>query len=298
MNQYLDLARLGKNEWWRYLASILIILFAWQIVGSIPTFLLIILCLIDENPVTKISSGGTFSGIPETVSFVAFLLASWAFLAGIFISIRLIHKRKFLSLVTTWNRVDWKRLFQGFLAWFVLAIISAVVESLLHPGRYVFTLNLAAYIPFFLVALILLPIQTSTEELFFRAYLLQGLGIRTRNIWLLSCVSGIVFMLPHLANPEAKTNYVLMGLYYFCIGATTAFMTLKDGRLELALGLHAANNLFTGLFANTVVTVLPTPSMYTIMELDVVYSVSAALIMSLIFVVIFTGPLRREPSPL
>ncbi len=75
-----------------------------------------------------------------------------------------------------------------------------------------------------------------------------------------------------------------------------AFITLRDGRLELALGLHAANNLFTGLFANTVVTVLPTPSMFTVMDLDVVYSVTASIVMNLIFILIFIVPIRGKSS--
>jgi membrane protease YdiL (CAAX protease family) len=75
-----------------------------------------------------------------------------------------------------------------------------------------------------------------------------------------------------------------------------AYVTLRDGRLELALGMHAANNLFTALFANAVVTVMPTPSLFTVMELDVVYSTTASLIAILIFVLLFVGPLRRKLS--
>jgi hypothetical protein len=67
--------------------------------------------------------------------------------------------------------------------------------------------------------------------------------------------------------------------------------------LELALGMHAANNLFTALFANAVVTVMPTPSLFTVMEMDVVYSVVSSLMIILVFVLIFIGPLRRK-SPL
>lgn len=142
MNDYLDLARLGKNEWWRYLLAVITILFAWQIVGSGPSLILILWTMLDGNPATSVTPEATFTGIPVTISFVAFMLASWAFLAGIFLAIRFIHSRKFLSLVTPLRRLDWKRLFQGFVVWFVLAAMAAIVESLLHPGRYVLTLDL------------------------------------------------------------------------------------------------------------------------------------------------------------
>lgn len=296
MNEYLDLAWLGKNNWWRYILAILTILFAWQVVGSLPTVLLVFWVSLDGNPATTVNPDATFDGVPLTVSFVAFMLASWAFLAGIFVAVRFIHRRRFLTLVTPSRSLDWQRFLQGFGIWFGLVSLIAVVEAILYPGRYVWTLDLRAYLPFAFLALLLIPIQTSAEELFFRGYLLQGFGLRIRNIWVLTFLSGFLFMLPHLLNPEAKLDYWLMGLNYFSIGAMMAYVTLRDGRLELALGIHAANNLFTALFANAVVTVLPTPSMFTILELDVEYSTAALLAAILTFVLLFLRSFRRRES--
>jgi membrane protease YdiL (CAAX protease family) len=297
MNDYLNLARLGKNHWWRYLLAVLAILFAWQIVGSLPAVLLVFWVSLDGNPATAVTPDAAFDGVPLSISFVAFMLASWAFLAGIFIAVRFIHGRRFLTLVTPASAPDWKRFFQGFGVWFGLVAAAAVVEAVLYPGRYVWTLDLRAYLPFVFLALIMVPIQTSAEELFFRGYLLQGFGLRIRNIWVLTFLSGFLFMLPHLLNPEAKLGYWLMGLNYFSIGALMAYVTLRDGRLELALGIHAANNLFTALFANAVVTVMPTPSMFTILELDVEYSTAALLAAILAFVLAFLRSFRARKIP-
>jgi membrane protease YdiL (CAAX protease family) len=73
-----------------------------------------------------------------------------------------------------------------------------------------------------------------------------------------------------------------------------AYVTLRDGRLELALGLHAANNLFAALFANYSVTVMPTPSIFTVNTLDVVYSVSTAVFGLIVFVLVFSGRSPRN----
>jgi uncharacterized protein len=144
---------------------------------------------------------------------------------------------------------------------------------------------------------LLIPIQASTEELFFRGYLLQGVGLFSRNIWLLSIISGLLFMAPHFLNPEAAANYVLMGLGYFSMGAFLAYITLRDGRLELALGVHTANNLFTILLANTAISSLPSPSLFTVGVLDPLYSVTVGLVAWLIFVWLIFGPLRRKEHP-
>jgi membrane protease YdiL (CAAX protease family) len=271
----------------------MLILFLWQIIGALPSVFLLIWVLADGNPQTGVSPAGQFVGVEPILSFAVVMLASVLFLLGIFLAIRLIHRRPFLTLITPARAIDWRRFFQGFAVWFALAAMMSLVEAVLYPDRYVLTLDLHRFIPFAFLALILIPIQTSAEELFFRAYILQGVGLRLRNIWILSAISGFLFMVPHLLNPEARTSYGLMGFYYFFIGAVMAYITLRDGRLELALGLHAANNLFSALFANYTVTVMPTPSLFTVNSLDAVYSVSTAVIGLITFVLIFVGPLRR-----
>lgn len=151
-------------------------------------------------------------------------------------------------------------------------------------------------VPFVFLALVFIPIQASAEELFFRGYILQVAGLRLRNMWVLCTLSGLLFGLPHLLNPEASVNYPLFGFYYFAFGFTLAYISLRDGRLELALGVHIANNLFSVIFANYTITVLPTPSLFTITVLDAVYSVPAALVGMVIFVWLFTVPLRGKAA--
>jgi membrane protease YdiL (CAAX protease family) len=296
MNAYLDLARQGKTGWRRFVLAVALILFMWQILGALPSIFLLIWLLADGNPQTGTSPSGQFMGIEPILSFAVPMLASVLLLIGIFLAIRLIHQRPFKTLITSARAVAWRRFFQGFTVWFVLSGLMSLVEALLYPGRYIWTLDLRRYIPFAFLALVLIPIQTSAEELFFRGYILQSVGLRLRNIWILSAISGFLFMVPHFLNPEARLNYGMMGFYYFFIGAVMAYVTLRDGKLELALGLHAANNLFSALFANYAVTVMPTPSLFTVNTLDVVYSVSAAVIGLIVFVLVFYWTFPSEAA--
>lgn len=292
MNTYLELARQGKNSWWQFVLAVGLMLLMWQIIGAIPSVFLLLWILTDGNPQTGASSTGQFVGVDPLLGFTIPMLASVFFLVGIFLAIRFVHQRPFRTLISPARHIAWGRFFQGFVVWFILSGLMSLLEAYLYPGRYVFNFDFHSYIPFLFLALILIPVQTSTEELFFRAYVLQVVGLRLRNVWILSAISGLLFMAPHLLNPEARLNYVLMGFYYFFIGAVMAYVTLRDGRLELALGLHAANNLFSALFANYTVTVMPTPSLFTVNTLDAVFSVSAAIIGLIVFVLIFTKPFR------
>lgn len=286
MLTYLRLSDLGKNEWWRYLLSVLVILFGWQILGSIPVILLLVWVVLKKDPNVTFTPDGRFEGLSPVIPFVVFMLAFWAFLAAIWFAVRVIHRRPFLTLITPAGRLNWKRLLQGAGLWFVLVALAAVVEAVLYPGRYVFTFDASQFWLFLPLALLLIPIQTSAEELFFRAYLLQGFGRRLQNIWVLTFLSGFIFMLPHLLNPEVQVNFWLMAWNYFAIGALLAYVTLRDGTLELALGIHAANNLFAAIFANYTITVLPTPSLFTAQELDAVYSTISLMAVIVVFLLL------------
>jgi membrane protease YdiL (CAAX protease family) len=102
---------------------------------------------------------------------------------------------------------------------------------------------------------------TSAEELLFRGYLLQALGLRTRRTWLLVGISALVFGAMHMANTEVGAGPALIFTYYVGFGAFLALITLRDNRLELAIGAHAANNLFVALVVNaTTPRCLPAPS--------------------------------------
>jgi len=293
MNAYLDLARRGQNTWWRYVLAVFEILFMWQILGSVPTALLIVWEMLFGN-VRTVQEATSLPGIDPLVTFITFMLASILFLIGIIVAMFFIHRRSLFSLITPARSFAWKRMWQGFVLWFVLAGLTSILEAGLYPGRYAFSFNLAKFVPFAVAALILIPIQTSTEEFFFRGYILQGTGLRIRNIWILCAISGLLFGAPHLINPEAASNYLLMGLFYFAMGAFLAYLTLRDGRLELALGVHAANNLFSVLIANTKISALPSPSIFMANVLDPVFSVPAGLIGLAILTWLCLGPFGQK----
>ena len=251
-----------------------------------------LIVLFDGNPATGIT-GNQLIGVDPLVNFVVNLLAFVSFFLATLLVVRFIHQRPARSLISPATTIKWKRLFTGMGLWFILAALMAVVEALLFPGRYLFTLDLAKWIPFAVVALLLVPIQTSAEELFFRGYFIQNLGLRLKNPYLIIALSGLLFVLPHLANPEVSVNPLLVVISYFAIGAFTALVTLRDNGLELALGYHAGNNLFAFIFANCSITPLKTPSVFTIQTLDPVYGLITLLVaMAAFYILVF----RHQPS--
>ena len=116
-----------------------------------------------------------------------------------------------------------------------------------NPENYVYNFKLVPFLIFLFLGLILIPLQTSFEEYFFRGYLMQGLGLATKSRWFPFVFTSIAFGLMHIANPEVgKMGYIIL-IYYVGTGFFLGILTLMDEGLELALGFHAANNLFGAL---------------------------------------------------
>jgi membrane protease YdiL (CAAX protease family) len=292
-NEYLDAAELGKNDWWRYLLGTAFILFLTFIVGSLPLGLAIVLVVADGSAATGVHpETGMLLGISELVSFPLLMFSFVALLAGVVIAVPLFHRRPARSLVTPGHRIRWGRALQGALVWMALAALISLVEALVWPDRYQWALDLGRWLPFAALAALLIPIQTSAEELAFRGYLGQGLGRLTRNPWLLSAASGLLFALPHFFNPEVAVNFwVVMG-FYFVFGAGMMWFTLRDNGLELALGVHAGNNLFTALLANFEGSALQTPAIFQASGFDPWYGLVSTLAALIVFYLIVFG-LRR-----
>jgi membrane protease YdiL (CAAX protease family) len=261
--QFLDLARLGKNAWWRYVLGVCTIGFFWVVLGYVPYMLLL----------------GTGLEATPMLEFVAVNLSIFMMLAGVAVAVKWIHGRPLLSLVAPDLRIDWRRVARGAGAWLAIGAVMAVAEHLLFPGRYYLSYNAERFYPFLVAVLLLTPLQSAAEELVFRGYLMQGIGLLTRRPLAIAAASSVVFTLPHLMNPEVEHyGIAIMAANYFTIGMLLATATLRDGRLELAIGLHAVNNVFLALMANYEGSALATESVFTAAELDPVYSLAALVL--------------------
>lgn len=267
-DRFLDLAQLGRNEWWRYALGVFTIAFFWLVLGYVPYLLL--------------AGAGLEAG--PLLDFVAINFSIFMMLAGLAVAVKLIHRRPLLSLVAPDLRLDWRRVARGAAVWVVLAAAMAVIEHLLFPGRYYLSYEPERFYAFAVAVLLLTPLQGATEELVFRGYAMQGLGLLTRRPLMIAAASSAAFTLPHMMNPEVgQHGALIMAANYFAIGMLLATVTLRDGRLELAIGLHVVNNVFLALVANYDGSALMTESVFTARELDPVYALEALVAGAFVF---------------
>ncbi len=289
---YLDAARQGRRAWWIYLSGLVFILFNWLVLGSILTVAAVVW-------MSGLAALQNLEALSAEQLFLVTNLGFLPFLAATVLFVWLGHGRSSLTLITPFARLDWKRLGLAFLFWFLLSAALSLVEYLLWPETFRFTFDVRQFFSFFWLPLLLTPLQIAAEELFFRGYLLQGLGLLTRNRLILLFLSGVFFLLPHLANPELyleQDGFVLTALFYFFFGALAAWATLQDNSLEVALAAHAANNLYVGLLVNFDGSALETPALVMTSHYDALFNLLAFLGSVVIFAVLMFGVFKKKPT--
>lgn len=294
--QYLTLADLGKNHWWRYLLGLLLIAVFWQILGAIPLGIMVVMLMGDDDPATDVDLNTLhFTGVDSLWPYLAINFTLLTMLVGVFLTVRFLHQRQFISLLTPLASVDWRRMLEGFTVFFVLIAIATAGEAWFKPGAYQVTFDPKQFLIFLPIALIITPLQAAAEELLFRGYLMQGLGLLSRRAFVPVLGSSLLFMAAHLTNPEVGEDMYLIPLLYLLMGLFLAIITVKSNSLELAIGVHAANNLFTVLIMNYANSALPAPSLFMADNIDPLSSlVSFVVVAALFYWVVFVW---RKPNP-
>jgi membrane protease YdiL (CAAX protease family) len=291
---FLKKAYAGENDLWRYIIAIVIVLPLSTLLGSIPLALVGVLKGVESGSFdmadfqTAIETGNyELIGMDSnTFLFVMLMQFVFVFLALIFI-VRVLHKKRMLDITTARPRLDWSRIGFGFGVWAAMLAIAEVVSYFLDPGNYVFQFEAKSFFILAVIALTLLPIQTSTEELVMRGYFMQGVSLISKHRWIPLVVTSLIFGLLHGSNPEvAKYGFWTVMPGYIGIGVALAIMTLMDDGLELALGVHAANNIFGALFVTFEGSVLSTPAVFKVLEINPALGTIFTLLFSALFLFI------------
>ncbi|MFT6959727.1 MAG: membrane protease YdiL (CAAX protease family) [Polaribacter sp.] len=329
---FIQQAYKGKNDWYHWLFTIIVVFFGWQVLGVIPLLMAAAAKSEDLSQLSKfVEDNFMTAGLDK--NFLLFLMILTFLIGLIFlcIGVRYIHHRTVTSLVTSRVKIDWKRFFYGFFVWGVLAVGMSYVGILLAPENFIWNFNATPFFILVVISFLFIPFQTSFEELLFRGYFMQGIGLSVTSkkfpfyfLYILVSISVIIFLinkfeydllnviivyaaisilqffitdsnafssffdsnfnrslvvffnskltpllvtsvvfgLLHGANPEvAKLGQITM-VFYIGTGLFYGIVTLMDEGTEIALGLHAVNNITAAFFITTDWTVFQTDALF------------------------------------
>lgn len=259
---YIEQAYKGFSDSWRYIIGIFGVFVAWQFLGAVP---LLVALGLKEGGMSALLSGdiGAMSKVLGSNLFLFLMLLTFAIgLVAVFIFVKLLHGQSLVSLTTSRKTMDWKRVCFSFFLWAAISVIFIFLDIFLAPEDYQFNFKPIPFLTLAVVAILMIPLQTSMEEYFIRGYMMQGLGLMAKNRWFPLVFTSLLFGLMHIFNPEVeKLGYGIL-VFYIGTGFFLGILTLMDEGLELALGFHAANNLTAALLLTSDWSAFQTDSLY------------------------------------
>lgn len=200
----------------------------------------------------EVSTGSTPRGL-------ILLLATFApmLLAAIFVT-RRFHNRSAATLFGPGTQKNLSKLLPPLIGLALFTFGLTILSE--HAGKSNPISTVLTWAP---MALPLLTVQITAEEVIFRGYLLQQFGARWQSPWAWMVVPSALFALLHFSPSEYGGNAVWPVLWAFVYGCLAADITARTGNLGAALAFHFANN-FGSLFLVGFYGQLDGLSLYTI----------------------------------
>jgi membrane protease YdiL (CAAX protease family) len=245
-----------------------------------------------ERLMGVIGGGQTPAGLTQ----IAFVISLLAFVNGgmalAFVGVAaMLHDRRLASYFTAAPRFRWRLLLLG-LGLFALTIgplllASAALDPKAHGAPLLaVSPDLGGRLAYVALTVSLLVIAAAAEELVFRGWLIKIVGAWFPDPRVVLVLSGLLFSAIHF-DPNLDAFLVRLAM-----GVGLAWMTLRLGGVEFAVGAHAANNILILLFIQPM-SLKPDPPHGFPPETLVVAPLMLAGYVALAEIVARWAPLRR-----
>ena len=160
---YLNLARQGKNHWWRYGLGVPFILIVWGYASTLPAVSILKLAIFAKILPPE----------PPHFDFMATSIKHIFSTVAVYLVLKCFHRRNFSTVISVEGKLSIKKLLVTTIVVFLILatpiLIGGIVDSTIISDA--FKLEQKSWFPFIILATI---IQSAGEEFVYRGYLLQG----------------------------------------------------------------------------------------------------------------------------
>lgn len=244
------------NEFSTILAFLVILLtlVCWMNIGPLAALSLTLIPTLGDDRWIGLTEL-LFRYTPYIFMFLALILGS-----------NFILKTKLREMINS-KKVDYKISLISFIIYFAFLALFSLFQ---HKTIEIDPASVKEKLSYVIPVLILTPIQVISEEIFFRALPARivyhnELPKTYKSFIPISIVSGILFLIPHLNNPEvieSKDGKIAI-IYYFLWGFLAMSLALYTDGFEIPIAMHLATNIYAALIVNYTNSVLPTKAIFT-----------------------------------
>ena len=212
------------------------------IVGAIVYAVLQVLLLMifniayDTNTITQLMTGGYEALNSEVGSYIGYLSVA-IFIPSLYIATKIVRDRPFSSYSSSRGGWNWKLFFKSLLIPLAVYIVYEIIHVLIFGQKSANTLTPT----FFLICLIIIPLQCIGEE-----YVMRGLIMQTFGSWFKIPVLAIVLQSIVFASLHPYSILGVIGV--FIQGILLGFIAWRSNGLEASCALHSVNNLMSAYF--------------------------------------------------
>ena len=222
----------GSLQLWRLMASLIICIAIWVIFAK--TIKILFFSHIENS---ALATGNSPAGM-------IYILSSFLGLMFALLLVAKLHNRSFKSFFGSCC---------GFINYFAYSFLYCVIYcsiftvtiTMITGNIVAQNLSVSNWSMYLIIALPLLFIQVTAEELFFRGYLVQQLATRYNSTLIWMVLPSIGFGLAHY-DPQnyGKASLLIVGILTV-YGMVAIDLTRRTGNIAAAIGIHLSNNIFT-----------------------------------------------------
>lgn len=232
---YIDQIHKGKNDLWRWLLLLGVFF--------IPFFSKKI-SLVVINPLIKLVDKDA------NLQLGVLLFRSVLLLIIFYILFKLLHRRRFITLITGRKKISWYRYFFAFSIWAGLILISFSTSVFYSPEKYIWNFKLYPFLELLFVLLLLVPLYILFNVVLLHGYLYQFFAKVFKGnvlflIVLIVLISSYNFLQDNFINKNVGYQIIVM---YVAINVVTTLSTYLDDGIETILGMRTANTLMGMLY--------------------------------------------------
>ncbi|TPN96588.1 CPBP family intramembrane glutamic endopeptidase [Mesorhizobium sp. B1-1-5] len=162
---------------------------------------------------------------------------------GLWVAMRLVHGEPLSALFGVGRRIAGGDFLKGLVAVLITSLFSEVLLYWLQPEIARGPIALSSWLLFLVPIALLAFLQTSSEEMLFRGYLLRALAHRFRSPLVWAALPGLLFTSLHW---NTASTLAINASVFISIGTFALLLTLLvyvTGNLGAGFGAHLGNNL-------------------------------------------------------
>ncbi|MDR0911179.1 MAG: CPBP family intramembrane metalloprotease [Methanobrevibacter sp.] len=254
-NSFLDNVYQGKNNLWRYVLTIILVIFFQFFFPQIFEIILdVIFILAFHVPKAMLANENSL------FSQINLYLLSIPLLIILFVCVKYIHKRDVISVfnaskplsnkssILNWfKQFNWLNLLKGMGMFGSLFVVMNTILYLLYPNSFIIGIDLQTLCIYFIPLLILIFIQATSEEVLFRSYLSQGLSLKIKQPIIIILITSLIFGIGHSLNATGLIPVLVYIAMTFITGIILSVAMLVTEGIEFSIGIHLINNFLLSL---------------------------------------------------